>query len=218
MPWLKNIVAEYKSGRERYARYGIFVLSYRIVMRLFKPVVQFYSERIYQTDLTGDESIQAEPPPGVTMQLLTPDRHEELRALSQYPDKDYIQKRLAENHTCFLAISDNTIAFYAWGVMGERVFADGVTTWPLQVASNESYIYNCFTAEKFRGRGIFPYMLKEAAKFYKGRNVSVLKAIVYGRNYASWRSFEKAGFQLSTKIRYIKLFFLPKPIYFVKYN
>jgi len=214
MTFVKKLIDEYKEGKQRYARFGLLVLSSRIILRLFKPVVSFYSERIYEKDLTGDEDISALPPPGITMTLLPPDRHDELRALSEYPDKDYIPKRLADGHTCFLAIGDDKIVFYAWGVMGERFFFDGTTTWPLRVKSNEAYIYNCFTAPEFRGRGIFPYILKEAARFYRDRSASVLKAIVYGRNYASWRSFEKAGYTLSTKVRYMKFFFLKKPLYF----
>ena len=218
MSWLKNIVAEYRKGKTQYARYGIFVLSYRIVMRLFKPVVQFYSERIYQRDLAGEMNMPAESPPGIEMKCLTPDQFIKQEDLRQYVDRDRIQKRFDENHTCFLALADNKIAFYAWGVLGERTVFDEVTIWPLRIEANEVYLTDCFTVEDFRGRGIFPYMLKEIARYYKTQNADCIKAIVYGRNYASWRSFQKGGYELSQVIRYVKLFFLPKPIYFVKHN
>ena len=214
----KKLVEDFKEGKQRYARFGFFVLLSRVFLRLLKPLVRFYSERIYEKDLKDDKDILSMPPLGIESKLLSPDRYDELRELSQYPDKEYIKKRFDDNHTCFLAIGDSKIAFYAWGVMGERVFVDGVTTWPLKVESGEAYVYNCFTAPEFRGKGIFPYMLNEAARFYKDHNASVLKAIVNGRNYASWRSFEKAGFKLTVIVRYMKLFFLPKPIYFKKHK
>ena len=84
MSGLKNILAEYKHGKAQYARYGLFVLSYRIVMRFFKPVVQFYTQRIYQKDLAGEMDVSAEPPPGIEMKWLPPDQYIALDRFEDY--------------------------------------------------------------------------------------------------------------------------------------
>lgn len=102
-----------------------------------------------------------------------------------------IETRLADANTAYVAIFEDEPAGYGWSGANSVGVAD--IYWPITPPSRG--LWDFFTFEKWRGRGIYPHLLQailhseqiEAEKFWLGHRAD---------NYASQRGIEKAGFHL----------------------
>ena len=111
------------------------------------------------------------------------------RLLNVEPIK--IEKRLADANSAYVAFIEDEPAGYGWSGANSVGVAD--IFWPIPPQSRG--LWDFFTLESARGRGIYPHLLQavlreeqdEAEKFWLGHRVD---------NYASKRGIEKAGFAL----------------------
>ncbi|MFO7679122.1 MAG: GNAT family N-acetyltransferase [Chloroflexota bacterium] len=102
-----------------------------------------------------------------------------------------IEERLADANTAYVAFIADEPAGYGWS--GANSVGVGDVFWP--IPPNSRGLWDFFTLESARGRGIYPHLLQailreeqnEAGKFWLGHRVD---------NYASQRGIEKAGFSL----------------------
>lgn len=102
-----------------------------------------------------------------------------------------IEERLADANTAYVAFIADEPAGYGWS--GANSVGVGDVFWPIPPQSRG--LWDFFTLESARGRGIYPHLLQailrkeqnEAAMFWLGHRVD---------NYASQRGIEKAGFSL----------------------
>lgn len=106
--------------------------------------------------------------------------------------------------TVYLARSDGVAAgryvlcslsrFRPYGYNGHKIFG-----------GNESYyIFYCRTYEPFRGKGIFPQMLRSICEdVYKENPCGVVYTSAEAKNRPSQRGIEKAGFHLAGRLRYM---------------
>ena len=111
------------------------------------------------------------------------------RLLNVEPIK--IEKRLADANSAYVAFIEDEPAGYGWSGANSVGVAD--IFWPIPPQSRG--LWDFFTLESARGRGIYPHLLQailrkeqdEAEKFWLGHRVD---------NDASKRGIEKAGFAL----------------------
>ena len=111
------------------------------------------------------------------------------RLLNVEPIK--IEKRLADANSAYVAFIEDEPAGYGWSGANSVGVAD--IFWPIPPQSRG--LWDFFTLESARGRGIYPHLLQavlreeqdEAEKFWLGHRVD---------NDASKRGIEKAGFTL----------------------
>lgn len=106
-------------------------------------------------------------------------------------DTAKIEARLEDANTAYVAFVEDKPAGYGWSGANSVGVAD--IFWPIPPASRG--LWDFFTLEETRGRGIYPHLLQtilrqeqeEAEKFWLGHRVD---------NAASQRGIEKAGFHL----------------------
>ncbi len=116
-----------------------------------------------------------------------------------------IEARLNDANTAYVAYIEDQPAGYGWS--GANSVGVGDMFWP--ITPPDRGLWDFFTLESARGRGIYPHLLQailcleqdEAEKFWIGHRVD---------NHASKRGIEKAGFQqvnfvVATSERQIKL-------------
>lgn len=104
-----------------------------------------------------------------------------------------IEARLADANTAYVAFIEDEPAGYGWSGANSVGVAD--VFWPM--TPNSRGLWDFFTLESARGRGVYPHLLQailrreqnEAEKFWIGHRVD---------NHASKRGIEKAGFALVT--------------------
>jgi GNAT superfamily N-acetyltransferase len=102
-----------------------------------------------------------------------------------------IEERMVDANTAYVAFIADEPAGYGWSGANSVGVAD--VFWPIPPHSRG--LWDFFTLESARGRGIYPHLLQailrreqnEAEKFWLGHRVD---------NYASQRGIEKAGFSL----------------------
>jgi GNAT superfamily N-acetyltransferase len=102
-----------------------------------------------------------------------------------------IEARLADANTAYVAFIQDEPAGYGWS--GANSVGVGDMFWPMP--PNNRGLWDFFTLESARGRGVYPHLLQAilrreqpvAEKFWLGHRVD---------NFASKRGIEKAGFSL----------------------
>jgi hypothetical protein len=102
-----------------------------------------------------------------------------------------IEARLNDANTAFVAYIEDEPVGYGWS--GANSVGVGDVFWP--ITPPDRGLWDFFTLEVARGRGVYPHLLQailrsqqgEAEKFWIGHRVD---------NYASQRGIEKAGFQM----------------------
>lgn len=138
------------------------------------------------------------PKVDVTIERVTPDNRETIRALreiggwgSEFED---LADRLAQGQMCYIARCEGQIASIELVLEGE--FFDEYLERTFQLGENEICFYGGFTPVPFRGKGIHPYLQVECARDIASRDSRKTQVITFteASNRASLRGLTKAGF------------------------
>ncbi len=127
--------------------------------------------------------------------------------LAKALDPDLVQRRLERGEICFAALHEGDIVSYCWmaqGKIGIEEINLAVSTLP-----DEVYLYDAFTLGPWRGKGLYPVVLKEML-LYAGLNDNSRALIfVAADNTASRRGVLKAGFLEFQVVSYISILGIP---------
>ena len=117
-----------------------------------------------------------------------------------------------EQNFCFAAMDRSVLASYCWYALDSipREHSLGVG---LSFPTDTVYFYKAYTHPGYRGRGLHPAAMREAASFFAERGISRLVAIVEYANWPSLRSHAKLGFRLAG--RFLKVG--RRPLVFERY-
>jgi hypothetical protein len=119
-------------------------------------------------------------------------------------------KQMFENDELgFYAYSENSIVHHSWVILGSNVIVPGLKNKnPLfEIDSTSAYIHYCVTANDWRGKGIYPFVLTEISRIIdKQFNRKRIFISVTGNNPPSVKGILKAGFKDYGKIFAINLF------------
>ena len=100
-----------------------------------------------------------------------------------------IIKRIANDHTAFVAYINNTPAAFGWMARGKALV--GELAHELVLPIGNRYLWNFRTMEAFRGLGIYPALLQYIIQFEKADRFWIIHA---PENKSSLRGIKKAGF------------------------
>jgi ribosomal protein S18 acetylase RimI-like enzyme len=105
-----------------------------------------------------------------------------------------VRRRLTEAGSAALALAGEEIVGYGWVQYGMVRIPD----LRLEVAlpKDHAYIWDCLTLPTYRGRGIFPGLLRYILKDLHEHGFRQAWAAIAPGNAASRRAFAKAGFRL----------------------
>lgn len=132
-----------------------------------------------------------------------PAAHQVVEALNS----DLVRRRLNRGETCFAAIHEGEIVSYCWLAQGKI----GIEEIDMAVStlSDEVYLYDAFTFSPWRGKGLYPVVLKEMLSYAGMNGFSRALIFVAADNTASRRGVMKAGFQEFQVVRYLSILGIP---------
>lgn len=141
-----------------------------------------------------------------------------LKFRRKFPDEEFLLRIKQRGENCYLILYQDEIAGYGW-VAHQKIFIDAVNRY-YSLAPEEFYIYSCYVEKKRRGSGIYPALLRTILYEYQQEETWERGLIgVHSENYGSIHGIEKAGFQFSNKVQYLKFlkyekwrFFKDRPV------
>lgn len=122
---------------------------------------------------------------------LTPDSPD-LGMIQEVQGERLCQVRFKRGETCFTAVHENRVVSYIWGSRS-KVGVDEISM-AVQTASNEMYLYDAFTLEPWRGKNLYPAVLRRALEFGREQGLARSTIFVEARNTPSIRGVKKGGF------------------------
>ncbi len=162
---------------------------------------------------TGDESRMSGASPVEEAVWTDHDRFGTIREVGQdeafdhrgalYLEAATLHSRFARGDRLFGAFDGDRLMAYAWLAIG----GEWLTTIEreFRVGDREVYVYNVRTLPPYRGRGIFPSIIRVAVPRLLSQGCARLVTVVEARNAPSIRAFEKAGFHRVRSVRMRKI-------------
>ena len=120
------------------------------------------------------------------------------RIIDKRISRSLAEERMANGRLFGVFVGDN-IVHQSWLRFDEMDISE--VNQKIKLNVNEACIYDCYTAEEFRGKGYYPRMLEFLRAWLKQVGVDKVYIYVEADNKSSIRGIEKAGF---TKERAIK--------------
>jgi hypothetical protein len=116
---------------------------------------------------------------------------------------DEYKHRFAINTKCFAIFYNNNIVHYFW-ISGGSLKVDEIEK-TLDFLPDELCIFDVFTIEEFRGKGLFQLALKFGTDFAFGNGAKRLIIYAESSNKPSIKAIEKSGFKIYKKIIFLKI-------------
>ncbi len=121
------------------------------------------------------------------------------------PDQDAaeVRRRLDEGHRCFAVWHEQQIIHAAWTVTRQARIE--YLSREIELASDQIYLCNAFTAPAFRGLGASPVRIQEVVRYFRDRGYRQLLSALRPENRAVFRQWDKLGYRRLGTIGYIGL-------------
>jgi len=163
---------------------------------------------VYRRAVLVEHSLDA-PPASVTSRASV-----EIGLLKERDAADYLRFRqnigsadfhcrLQQGHVCFAAWHEGRIVSAAWIATG-RVWIEYLAR-EIELARDEAYLYESFTAPAFRGNNIPALRGAHEARYFRDAGYRRLVAVIMPENAAGLRHAEKAGWNAFGMMGYVKL-------------
>ena len=110
---------------------------------------------------------------------------------------DDVIKRMANDHTAFVAYMNNEPAAFGWMARGKARI--GELNHEMILPIGNRYLWNFRTMEAFRGRGIYPALLQYIIRF-ESKKTDRFWIIHAPENQSSLNPIKKAGFQYAGRL------------------
>lgn len=120
------------------------------------------------------------------------------------PDRDIASRLIDPGNECYVARAGSGIVGYAWTVEGEFFISE--INYRYALRETEFFIYDCFVEPGYRGKGIYPALLKTVLQDKAERRPELTLAYigVASENRPSRRGIIKAGFIADSSIGYLR--------------
>lgn len=109
------------------------------------------------------------------------------------PDQDLaaVRRRFAKGHPCFVVWHEDQIIHAAWVATGRTTIE--YLSRELVLAPDEVYVYDAFTAPRFRGCGASPFRALAMGDHLRARGYRRVLTAVHPENRRGFRPLEKVG-------------------------
>ena len=127
--------------------------------------------------------------------------------LAKALDPNLVHRRLDRGEICFAAVHEGNIVSYCWmaqGKIGIEEINLAVSTLP-----DEVYLYDAFTLAPWRGKGIYPVVLREMLLYAGLNDFSRALIFVAADNTPSRRGVLKAGFLEFQVVTHLSILGIP---------
>lgn len=117
--------------------------------------------------------------------------------------RDEILRRLREGQWCLTARSGGQLVYAGWSAVG-RARIDYLDR-EIQLAPDEMYVFEAFTAPDFRGANIPPAASAFRLRYFGNLGYRRFIAIVVPENWRALRSFRKAGYRVGGTMGFVRI-------------
>jgi CelD/BcsL family acetyltransferase involved in cellulose biosynthesis/GNAT superfamily N-acetyltransferase len=178
---------------------GVWATATVAGARVLAPVVTHVATDMFACGLP---IVEPETPPDLRIELLLPRDFDALADTGRY-DRSTIVHTHYRGARCYVALSGSAIAAYVWITVGKTVEVPELGG-SIELGPKQAYLFDCYTLPSFRGRGLYPLLLRKAMS----RATGCTKAFIVSEqgNAASKRGIEKAGFRLVQSIERTRWF------------
>ncbi len=114
----------------------------------------------------------------------------ELRAYAFDFDEEDYKNRFANGHIFCVLEFENNLASYGW-INPNEMHKIGELDLVMDLGTNVDSLYDFYTFERFRGQGLYPFLLQKIA----ARNKKAKLIYVFPNNISSVKGIRKAGFK-----------------------
>ena len=124
--------------------------------------------------------------------------------ISDVQGESMTARRFERGEKCFVALEDGKAVSYIWGargVVGVEEIDKAVKPGPKEI-----YLYDAFTLEPWRGRNLYPSVLRRALEYAEGLGLTRSLIFVEASNTPSRRGVDKAGFIQFQTLYYNRFF------------
>lgn len=124
--------------------------------------------------------------------------------ISDVQGESMTARRFERGEKCFVALEDGKAVSYIWGargVVGVEEIDKAVKPGPKEI-----YLYDAFTLEPWRGRNLYPAVLRRALEYGEGLGLTRSLIFVEASNAPSRRGVDKAGFIQFQTLYYNRFF------------
>jgi len=112
-----------------------------------------------------------------------------------------VTPRLAHGDEFFGWVHDGRVVSFGWVTFQDRK----VGPFPLAEVAGRAFLYNFYTLEEYRGRGLYPALLLAMRHVLGLEKVAEFVIDVNARNAASARGIEKGGFVPAAQVAFLTL-------------
>jgi hypothetical protein len=145
----------------------------------------------------------AEPPPGVTVDILRDPSAGMLNSIGGICERD-IRERLSREDLCYVAYLQGKLAHYSWVQRSGKHDIEPAAT-VHDVAAGEIWIYHCETAPWARGNRIYPFVLSTIVSDHIRQGFGGARIYTTGDNIASQKGILRVGFRQYAVLRVLRL-------------
>ncbi len=114
-----------------------------------------------------------------------------------------VRRRLEGGQSCFVARHEDRIVHSAWAAT-RRAWIEYLAR-EIQLAPDEVYVYESFTAPGFRGQNIAPARETQMIRIYRDAGYRRSWAAIMPENKPAYRPFEKLGYRPFGVLGYVKI-------------
>ncbi|MFQ5894318.1 MAG: GNAT family N-acetyltransferase [Nitrospinota bacterium] len=118
----------------------------------------------------------------------------ELELIASVQGRRRVERRLGRRELCFAALHRERVISYIW--LSQATVGIEEVDLSIEVQPDEAYLYNAFTLEAWRGRNLYPAVLRGTLEYCQKRGLSRALIFVAEDNHPSRRGVVKAGFTL----------------------
>ena len=115
------------------------------------------------------------------------------------------QSRIRDGEKVFIGRLDDEPAHYAWVSLKDEMHLSEIGK-AFRLEAGAGFVYDCYTAESFRGRGIYTAVLRQLVEHLKRAAVEQVFIHCDRENVASRKGIESAGFELYSSYTRVKVF------------
>jgi ribosomal protein S18 acetylase RimI-like enzyme len=115
-----------------------------------------------------------------------------------------VEERLKAGHLCFIGEKNGDIVHYRWICFNEAPVDE--LERKIRVRPNSAYMYDAYTVPNYRGKGIHPVVLTNAADYLFQSGIKEMYSVIMSNNYSSLRTWQKIGSQKIGEVTFVKLF------------
>lgn len=170
------------------------------------PDSKFRIWRILALEHTG--MMECPKTPGLSVRAVGPEDAQILLQVNSDANLRVFEKRVNNGNVCRVGLLDGMPVCYGWvlangtgGEMSLRRYTDMHVD--VSIGPQRLYLWDLWTAERWRGRAIMPSFVRMVRDQYPGR---ALVSVVSSSNWASLRAFEKMGFGVRGRVVHMRLF------------